>query len=232
MERIDLAHEASSGERGASSLRYTLVELLVVVSIIIILLALLMPSLKSAQELANRIACMSNMRMLGLATLSYSYDYNNYLPPHSFNPPWPVRYPKNFLDPYLSNSSKVWNCQSHFNLMKAQGNGGYYSHYGETAIASLETSGYGKGGLKTTKYDRPYNSVMFAEARTPVWAGGGAWDAYKGYFFVWFTPAHIHGYHRGALNVLMVNGCVQLKKFTSTDLGLNWDPFYTWHSRR
>lgn len=53
---------------------FTLVELLVVISIIALLVSILMPSLGKAREQAKRIACSSNMRQLGLGLFLYESD--------------------------------------------------------------------------------------------------------------------------------------------------------------
>jgi prepilin-type N-terminal cleavage/methylation domain-containing protein/prepilin-type processing-associated H-X9-DG protein len=50
---------------------FTLVELLVVISIIAILLAILMPSMKKAQEQARFVVCKSNFKTYGLAFAMY-----------------------------------------------------------------------------------------------------------------------------------------------------------------
>lgn len=59
----------------AARLLFTLVELLVVVAVIMLLMALLMPSLKSARDQAKRLVCANNLRNIGLYTDYYLSDY-------------------------------------------------------------------------------------------------------------------------------------------------------------
>lgn len=61
---------------------FTLMELLVVISIIALLLSIMLPSLNKAKELARTLVCKSNMRQIGLAFNTYASDYEDYLPSH------------------------------------------------------------------------------------------------------------------------------------------------------
>jgi prepilin-type N-terminal cleavage/methylation domain-containing protein len=60
---------------------FTLVELLVVISIIALLLSILMPSLQKARQSAQTVVCKSNLKQMGYGFLLYSEDNNGYMPP-------------------------------------------------------------------------------------------------------------------------------------------------------
>jgi prepilin-type N-terminal cleavage/methylation domain-containing protein/prepilin-type processing-associated H-X9-DG protein len=59
---------------------FTLVELLVVISIIALLISLLLPALRQARSSAKAIQCLSNMRQIGLAFQQYANNYHDFVP--------------------------------------------------------------------------------------------------------------------------------------------------------
>src|SRR3989339_1899160 len=58
---------------------FTLVELLVVISIIALLLSILMPSLNRVRSVGKQTVCLAHMRQLGLALDMYSQENNGYV---------------------------------------------------------------------------------------------------------------------------------------------------------
>mgnify|MGYP002625217210 CR=1 FL=1 len=59
---------------------FSVVELLVVISIIVLLVAMLLPALRFARQTAQRAHCQSNMRQMGAALNNFPNDHDGSLP--------------------------------------------------------------------------------------------------------------------------------------------------------
>lgn len=74
-------HQAVRRTRSADRRRgNTLLEIVVVIGVIVLLLAILAPSLSGARERARRMICQGNLRQWGIAFQMYRDDHGDYLP--------------------------------------------------------------------------------------------------------------------------------------------------------
>ncbi len=71
---------------------FTLVELLVVISVIAVLMGILLPALSGARKSARSLVCLANVKRLALAGVMYAQT-NGAFPPHRMKR-------RNFSDPY------------------------------------------------------------------------------------------------------------------------------------
>jgi prepilin-type N-terminal cleavage/methylation domain-containing protein len=98
---------------------FTLIELLVVIAIIGILAAMLLPTLSRAKERSKRIACVSNLKQIGVATLTYAADSQDSVVPAGYhNTPLQFNLGEASIDAWsllglsvtATNARSVWGC--------------------------------------------------------------------------------------------------------------------------
>jgi prepilin-type N-terminal cleavage/methylation domain-containing protein/prepilin-type processing-associated H-X9-DG protein len=135
---------------------FTLVEVLVVISVITILMSILLPSLGKVRSNAKRTYCMSNLKQIGIAFKTYLDDNQDIMPPACEFPslvtdPNDLGYRPpitKFLLPIL-NDKEVFRCpaDTQFDYYKKWGLS--YEYYARMYSGrALSTSRLGQDGIK------------------------------------------------------------------------------------
>jgi len=88
---------------------FTLVELLVVISIVGLLTAILLPCLGTVREKARQVVCLAHLRTIGQALYIYAHDNDDRLVPGDSGIPWMVWGPKTEGEGVADTRSQVLN---------------------------------------------------------------------------------------------------------------------------
>lgn len=222
--RSGFGHALYTGKprRKISKLRrraITLMEVLIVLSVLVLLLAILFPSLREAREQARRILCQNNLRQWGLATQYYRDEHRDYLPTEGSYLEMKRRDTWfNVLPPYLNAPAysevegqgkdikefpelHMWICPSK-NLTKEykSGSGKNQFHYAMNMVLDGMNSSYTPGFPDTGDQ---LHAKVFSKNPNTVFLFDILDNSPSGY------QRHVGTeYHRGFGNVLMLSGSV------------------------
>lgn len=197
----------------------TFMEVLVVVGVVVLLLAMLFPSLQKARELSRRVQCQTNLKQWGIAMQFYRDEHNDYLPMEGTTGATGHKFPYgwyNVLPPYLDAPAyrdvegagkdirefpelHMWICPSK-NLSTAykSGTGKNQYHYGMNLLLD---------GVASQANDEVYPKIASPFAKKPH--AVLMFDIYPN------SPRGRQSdvgtsYHRGIGNVLFIDGSVRL----------------------
>ncbi len=150
---------------------FTLIELVVVVSIIVLLASVLLPSLSMAIALTRRDVCVNNVRGIGLATQFYIID-NSYYPPAWIN--GTCRW-MDLIKPYTPKTSGLYRCPADPKQIPCTWDATITMSYGINTFDFQDNAHCFWYVVKASDVKRPAETIIFADC-TPgkYYCGGGS----------------------------------------------------------
>ena len=147
---------------------FTLIELVVVISIIMILAAMLLPVFERTVKSAEAISCLANVRNLALASQLYSTDYDGGLPPALLDLPGSTK--KNCWDilllPY-GGSRQTYLCPADENPTYGPAYANSLTHSYGINLDITMIDGYPGASLRVTQIPRPCATILFFDLAQP-----------------------------------------------------------------
>ena len=195
-----------------NSQNFTIIELLIVISIIAILTAILLPSLSRARQTAMATSCVNNMKQIGLATQMYANDDNEYYPANGMNGNTSARYDY-FIAPYINNRKfsasklkdwKVFWCPFMLTQVPPEFDyGSVNKSYGmSVGIHNGRTDAAAQQHCMTEIRKNVDQRILYTETWYPL--SDGMHDYRKGYHIA--SSKHVYGRHYNSAPAIQAGG--------------------------
>ncbi len=175
--------------------KFTLIELLVVIAIIAILASMLLPALGNARKRAHSVACLGNLKQLGVMAAEYANISNGFIPPtiSKFNgndQSWVGVYIESGIMTRPKVGTKVvYRCPSGGSAMDSDQHGGdYFESYGSDGAvegtyvtsANAKALNLARTGQSASRYPLYADSVACAAGqKNPVSPATGMKQKYR-----------------------------------------------------
>lgn len=187
---------------------FTLLELLIVISIIAILASFILVGVRGAKERAEAARCMANLRQIGSALTLFASDNNGNFPIAGSTIAWgnhdPVTLQASWaeqISEYIGTNSNLFRCQTGARNLAANKDFSYFLG----ARAAYRDAGGGFAALKMQRIAAPSKMILGGDS---TYSGFTADDADKDDYSV-AAPFSGAGPHDGKSHILFVDGSVR-----------------------